>query len=54
MFDFILVKELITTLYIGFLTLIVSSFIMYLLEKDETGSKIKTYADSIWWGVVSK
>ena len=45
-------KELITTLYIGIITLIVSSFIMYLLEKDSPDTKIKTYADSLWWGVV--
>lgn len=50
---FCLLQELITTFYIGFLSLIVSSFIMYLLEKDAEGTKIFTYADSLWWGVVS-
>ena len=27
---------------------------MYLLEKDAENTRIKTYADSLWWGVVSK
>lgn len=31
---FLFSKELITTIYIGFLVLIFSSFIMYLVEKD--------------------
>jgi len=31
---FLLFKELITTIYIGFLVLIFSSFIMFLVEKD--------------------
>jgi hypothetical protein len=26
---------------------------MYLLEKDAKDTKMKTYADSLWWGVVS-
>ncbi len=26
---------------------------MYLLEKDAQDTRIKTYADSLWWGVVS-
>lgn len=70
-------QELITTLYIGFLGLIFSSYFMYLAEKSEdhppnstangTGpepgsgpgggshrSDINSYADALWWGVVSK
>jgi hypothetical protein len=27
---------------------------MYLIEKDEEASRIKTFADSLWWGVVSQ
>ena len=49
-------QELITTLYIGFLGLIFSSYFVYLSEKDATGpdgkSDFDTYADALWWGVV--
>ena len=49
-------QELITTLYIGFLGLIFSSYFMYLCEKDAVGPGGKTdfysYADALWWGVV--
>lgn len=27
---------------------------MYLLEKDANDTKISTFADSLWWGVVSR
>ena len=47
---------MITTLYIGFLGLIFSSYFMYLSEKDAVGPGGKTdfysYADALWWGVV--
>ncbi|KAM3841012.1 LOW QUALITY PROTEIN: potassium voltage-gated channel subfamily KQT member 3 [Vipera latastei] len=54
-------KELITAWYIGFLTLILSSFLVYLvekdvLEKDEDGKETKefgTYADALWWGLIT-
>lgn len=50
-------QELITTLYIGFLGLIFSSYFVYLAEKDQISSDGKTaftsYADALWWGVVS-
>lgn len=50
-------QELITTLYIGFLGLIFSSYFVYLAEKDHTTPDGKTaftsYADALWWGVVS-
>lgn len=49
MFSF---QELFTTIYIGFLGLILSSFLIYLAEKDRN-EKINTYADALWWGVVS-
>ena len=45
-------QELITTIYIGFLGLVFSSFIIYLVEK-ETNSHFKSFADALWWGVVS-
>uniref|UniRef100_A0A8C6LG57 Potassium voltage-gated channel subfamily KQT member 1 n=1 Tax=Nothobranchius furzeri TaxID=105023 RepID=A0A8C6LG57_NOTFU len=50
-------QELITTLYIGFLSLIFSSYFVYLAEKDTVNSSGSTdfgnYADALWWGVVT-
>ncbi|XP_074121527.1 potassium voltage-gated channel subfamily KQT member 3 isoform X3 [Sminthopsis crassicaudata] len=55
-------KELITAWYIGFLTLILSSFLVYLVEKDvpeidaqgmETKEEFETYADALWWGLIT-
>jgi len=50
-------QELITTLYIGFLGLIFSSYFVYLAEKDVRADYGRTdfssYADALWWGVVS-
>ncbi|KAG8124118.1 hypothetical protein E2320_019421, partial [Naja naja] len=42
-------KELITAWYIGFLVLIFSSFLVYLVEKD-ANAQFSTYADALWWG----
>ncbi|XP_068580390.1 potassium voltage-gated channel subfamily KQT member 1.1 [Cebidichthys violaceus] len=50
-------QELITTLYIGFLSLIFSSYFVYLAEKDAVdgsgSTEIANYADALWWGVVT-
>uniref|UniRef100_A0A8C4T2W6 Potassium voltage-gated channel subfamily Q member 3 n=1 Tax=Erpetoichthys calabaricus TaxID=27687 RepID=A0A8C4T2W6_ERPCA len=60
-------KELITAWYIGFLSLILASFLVYLVEKDDvvmditsspTGSPnhsqdFDTYADALWWGLIT-
>ena len=50
-------QELITTLYIGFLGLIFSSYFVYLAEKDAVSddgiTHFTSYADALWWGVVS-
>ncbi|XP_063862282.1 potassium voltage-gated channel subfamily KQT member 1-like isoform X7 [Scylla paramamosain] len=51
-------QELITTLYIGFLGLIFSSYFVYLAEKkdedDEDGDgDFSSYADALWWGVIT-
>ncbi|XP_014211544.1 potassium voltage-gated channel subfamily KQT member 1-like isoform X1 [Copidosoma floridanum] len=50
-------QELITTLYIGFLGLIFSSYFVYLAEKDVPGPHGRTdfasYADALWWGVIT-
>ncbi|KAK6168906.1 hypothetical protein SNE40_020065 [Patella caerulea] len=50
-------QELITTLYIGFLGLIFSSYFVYLAEKDAVSADGSTdftsYADALWWGVIT-
>ncbi|CAF3305391.1 unnamed protein product [Rotaria socialis] len=56
-------QELITTLYIGFLALIFCSYLVYIAEKDEktvelrgakgNDSHFDTYADALWWGVIT-
>ncbi|KAI1904036.1 hypothetical protein AGOR_G00001550 [Albula goreensis] len=50
-------QELITTLYIGFLCLIFFSYFLYLAEKDAVDSsgvmEFSSYADALWWGVVT-
>ncbi|KAI7814826.1 potassium voltage-gated channel subfamily KQT member 1.1 [Triplophysa rosa] len=50
-------QELITTLYIGFLGLIFASYFVYLAEKDavdDSGiTEFSSYADALWWGVVT-
>ena len=48
-----IVQELFTTFYIGFLGLIFSSFLVYLVEREKNAEDFKTYADALWWGVVS-
>lgn len=60
-------QELITAWYIGFLSLILASFLVYLVEKDDITMDLTdtdgasptpapqdfdTYADALWWGLV--
>lgn len=45
-------QELITTVYIGFLGLIFSSFLVYLSEKGVDDKRFTNFADALWWGVV--
>ncbi|TKR83107.1 hypothetical protein L596_016753 [Steinernema carpocapsae] len=45
-------QELLTTVYIGFLGLIFSSFLVYLCEKN-VNEKYATFADALWWGVIT-
>lgn len=60
-------QELITAWYIGFLSLILASFLVYLVEKDDGSVDVSdhenpsaqpktqdfdTYADALWWGLV--
>lgn len=60
-------QELITAWYIGFLSLILASFLVYLVEKDDVSVDVSdpddptaqpktqdfdTYADALWWGLV--
>ncbi|XP_064410507.1 potassium voltage-gated channel subfamily KQT member 3 [Latimeria chalumnae] len=48
-------KELITAWYIGFLCLTLSSFLVYLVEKEdkEEPQDFDTYADGLWWGLIT-
>uniref|UniRef100_A0A0N5AIQ9 Potassium voltage-gated channel subfamily KQT member 1 n=1 Tax=Syphacia muris TaxID=451379 RepID=A0A0N5AIQ9_9BILA len=50
-------QELITTLYIGFLGLIFSSYFVYLAERDHRSidgrRTFRSYADALWWGVIT-
>ncbi|KAM6919181.1 potassium voltage-gated channel subfamily KQT member 3 [Xenentodon cancila] len=61
-------KELITAWYIGFLSLILASFLVYLVEKDDVSMNgsdsenptaqpkpqdFDTYADALWWGLIT-
>ena len=50
-------QELITTLYIGFLVLIFCSYFVFLAEKDVVSPSGKhdfaSFADSLWWGVIT-
>ncbi|KAM9341946.1 potassium voltage-gated channel subfamily KQT member 2-like [Pholidichthys leucotaenia] len=45
-------KELITAWYIGFLCLILASFLVYSVEKD-SNDEFDTYADALWWGLIT-
>ncbi|XP_052240165.1 potassium voltage-gated channel subfamily KQT member 1-like isoform X2 [Dreissena polymorpha] len=46
-------QELITTLYIGFLGLIFSSYFVYLAERELNSQDFSSYADALWWGVIT-
>ncbi|WAR08787.1 KCNQ1-like protein [Mya arenaria] len=46
-------QELITTLYIGFLGLIFSSYFVYLAEREKNSQDFSSYADALWWGVIT-
>ncbi|CAL1277227.1 unnamed protein product [Larinioides sclopetarius] len=46
-------QELITTLYIGFLGLIFSSFLVFLAEKESNSENFSNFADALWWGVIT-
>ncbi|XP_035827656.1 potassium voltage-gated channel subfamily KQT member 1 [Aplysia californica] len=46
-------QELITTLYIGFLGLIFSSYFVYLAEREDGRKDFSSYADALWWGVIT-
>ena len=43
-------QELITTLYIGFLVLIFSSFVVYMVEKDYN-ENFASFAHALWYTV---
>ncbi|XP_051939807.1 potassium voltage-gated channel subfamily KQT member 5-like isoform X2 [Hippocampus zosterae] len=45
-------KELVTAWYIGFLVLIFSSFLVYIVE-NKFNKEFATYADALWWGTIT-
>ena len=45
-------RELMTSLYIGFIILLLGSYAVYQLEV-ETNSQFTNYGDALWWGIVS-
>ncbi|XP_053721929.1 potassium voltage-gated channel subfamily KQT member 1-like [Synchiropus splendidus] len=45
--------ELITTFYVGFLCLIICSYLVYLAELQHEEGYFQSYADSLWWGVIT-
>lgn len=48
--------ELITTMYMGFIVLIVTSYLVYLAERDFIKEGVKpfeSYADALWFGIVT-
>nr|CAB3258116.1 KCNQ4/5 voltage gated potassium channel subunit isoform 2 [Phallusia mammillata] len=46
-------KELVTAWYIGFLALIFASFLVYQAEKDINPKDFGTFADALYWGLVT-
>ncbi|NXX55440.1 KCNQ2 protein, partial [Scopus umbretta] len=51
-YPLMILQELITAWYIGFLCLILASFLVYLAEKGEN-EHFDTYADALWWGLIT-
>jgi potassium voltage-gated channel KQT-like subfamily protein 1 len=48
--------ELITTMYMGFIVLIITSYLVYLAERDYINAGVKpfeSYADALWFGIVT-
>ena len=49
-------KELLTALYLGFLTLIFLSYLVYQIEHDETvdgPQMFDSFADALWWAIIT-
>jgi hypothetical protein len=48
--------ELITTMYMGFIVLIITSYLVYLAERDyiiEGTKPFESYADALWFGIIT-
>ena len=48
--------ELITTMYMGFIVLVITSYLVYLAERDYIIDGVKpfeSYADALWFGIVT-
>ncbi|XP_029198953.2 potassium voltage-gated channel subfamily KQT member 4-like isoform X4 [Acropora millepora] len=45
-------QELLTTFYLGFISLIFASFVLYMAEKD-INPDLRNWPSSFWWGIVT-
>ena len=48
--------ELITTMYMGFIVLIITSYLVYLAEREHIVAEVRpfeSYADALWFGIVT-
>ena len=45
--------ELISSVYIGFITLLLSSYLIYHCEKSVPGSLFHTYSDAVYWSIIT-
>ncbi|KAL9963210.1 hypothetical protein ACROYT_G032388 [Oculina patagonica] len=45
-------QELLTTFYLGFISLIFASFVLYMVEKD-SNADLESWPSSFWWGIVT-
>jgi hypothetical protein len=45
--------ELISSVYIGFITLLLSSYLIYHCEKSVPDSKFRSYSDAVYWSIIT-
>lgn len=45
--------ELISSVYIGFITLLLSSYLIYHCEKSVKDSLFRTYSDAVYWSIIT-
>ena len=45
--------ELISSIYIGFITLLLSSYLIFHCEKSVPNSLFRTYSDAVYWSIIT-